>query len=119
MAEIIIPALIAWGGKEYSRRQAEKAAEKRQKKQVRAATEMQAKQLEFDTLAGEHWDSLSRDQMVLQSQARQMNTLLDLIKTEGEGGSARQVLTLPPAKAPPAPLDRLNQAIDDLIGGFA
>jgi len=76
---------------------------------------MQAKQLEFETLAGEHWETLSREEMVLQSQAHQMNTLVDLISAEQE--PATQILTLPPAKTE-APLDRLNQAIDDLIRGF-
>ncbi len=118
--EFIVPALITAGavagGQMITQRQAEKAAEKRQKKQIQAAQAAQAKQLGFETLAGEHWETLSKEQMILQSQAHQMNTLVDLISAEQEP-AATQILTLPPAKTE-APLDRLNQAIDDLIRGF-
>jgi len=115
MPPVIIAAAITTGGVMIAQKQAKDAAEKQQKKQIQAAAAMQAKQLEFETLAGEHWETLSREEMVLQSQAHQMNTLVDLISAEQE--PATQILTLPPAKTE-APLDRLNQAIDDLIRGF-
>ncbi|RKY11473.1 MAG: hypothetical protein DRP65_04220 [Planctomycetota bacterium] len=106
--------MITTGGVLISQQQAKKAEEKAQKKQMRAAAEMQAKQQEFETLAGEHWETLNKEQMELQAGAHQMNTLLELIKQEG--GPERQVLTLPPAKVE-SPAERFNRAVDDLLRG--
>jgi len=107
--------MVVVGGTVIAQEQARKSASKQQKKQMQAAKAMQAEQLGFETLAGEHWETLTREQMVLQSQAHQMNTLADLITVEQ--GPAMQILTLPPAKTE-SPLNRLNQAIDDLLRGF-
>lgn len=117
MPKLIIPAIITAGattaGMAILQSKSEKKAEERQKKQIEAQQEAQAKQLQFETLAGEHWEELTLKQMEMQSQTHQIQTLAQLIGEEGKP-AAPQVLTLPPAKTY-TPLEEFNRAIDRLL----
>lgn len=82
------------------------------KKSASAQKKMAASQLaQQDVYAGEYFE-LSKRQMELQSQQRQIDTLADLITADDQG---RQVLTLPVAEV--SPLHQLNAAIDRMLKG--
>lgn len=87
-----------------SRSQAKKAASTAKK----VAGMQAAAQGEY---AGEYFD-LSKRQMELQSEQRQIDTLADLIKSKGEKGP--QILTTSPVKEYSI-IEQINQAIDKLL----
>jgi len=94
-----------------SRSQA-KAAKSEAKKQRMQQEAQFGRQLE----AGEYYAELSKEQMELQSQMSNINTLANILAERGRP-TEPQVVTLPPAKTY-KPAERINQAIDDFIKGF-
>ena len=114
MADAIWVAVViagaAAGTAVYVTGEQKKAASSAQKK----AEAARRRQMEYETEAGEHWEEINLQQMEMQSQQHQITLLADLIKQKEE--PEPQILTLPPAKTYGA-LDRINQAIDDLVRG--
>ena len=109
MVEWVLVA-AAIGTAAYSAEQQKKEA----KRQIKAAEKAQAKQFQFETEAGEHWEELNLQQMELQSQSHQIQLLANLIEKQSQPEPA--VFTLPAAKTY-SPVDRINQAIDELFKG--
>ena len=91
----------------YTSREQRKASEKASKK----AQEMQARQLQYETEAGEHFEELSLKQMEMQSQQHQIQLLTDIITSQEQ---PQQIVTLPAAKTY-SPVDRINQAIGEIF----
>jgi uncharacterized protein HemX len=110
LASALIPiaTVAAIGYGVYSVSQQTREAKKARSTGEKLAAEQLAAQQRY---AGEYLQ-LSKSQMELQSQQRQIETLADVIT---EGGEQRQVVTLPPAKQY-SPIDEINTAIGRLFG---
>ncbi len=104
----VIVAALGAGAIIYQTETQKKEASKQRKSQRSA----QASAQKFETMAGEHWEELNKEQMELQSQQQQIMLLSDIIKKEQE--PAPQVVTLPPAKTY-SPIDRINIEIGKMF----
>jgi hypothetical protein len=90
-----------------------KAAEKEAEKQRKWQEEMANKELQ----AGEYFEQLNIKQMELQSQASSIVTLANLIaETKAATSQSQQVFTLPATKTY-TPVQQINQAIHEMLGG--
>ena len=107
MPPLIVAAAITGGAMIYSSREERKASEKASKK----AAEMQARQLQYETEAGEHFEELNLKQMEMQSQQHQIQLLTDLISKQDQ---PQQIVTLPAARSY-SPVDRINQALEEIL----
>ncbi len=120
MAELIIPALIGGalaGGASYLINESnQRAAERTAKKQREAQAAAEKKREAQAASAGEYWNELNREQMLLQSQENQIRLLSDVI-TSRDRQEPPQVFTLPPAKTYTV-TERLNSVIDDYLKGI-
>ena len=94
--------------------EAEKAREQMKKQAATAAVQKQ-QELEFmEKQAGEYY-GITRQQMELQAQQSNIKTLVDVISSQkSQPAAPPQVLTLPAAKTY-TPIERINQAIGNLL----
>ena len=91
-------------------------ADKARKEQSKARdfAEEQRRAVEVrEAKAGEHFEELNKEQMVLQSQQNQIQLLSDILRKRDEP-PPRQILTIPAAKSYTA-IERINSAIADLF----
>lgn len=92
------------------------SADKGRKEQSKArdfAREQESGRAARELQAGEHWEELNREQMVLQSQQNQIQLLSDILRKQNES-LPPQILTVPAAKSYSA-VQRINSAIADIF----
>lgn len=106
---IIAMSIIATGTTMYAQSEQKKAQAAAEKKASKAA-EAQRKLLELQ--AGEY-DEINKKQMAIQAYQGVTQNLSKLLAEQQEP----TVFTLPPTTENPAPLERINKAIDDWIKG--
>ena len=90
-----------------------KSAQKRASKTQEKLAEIQA--ASASNIIGQR-AQLTREQMEMQMKQREIETLADVIKNNDEGRKSR-VYTLPPPARELSFIDRINQAIDNLLKG--
>lgn len=94
--------------------QESKAAREQAKKEAEKQRKLQEQLFNKELEAGEYFEDLQMQQMELQAQSSNINTLANLIASRKEAQPGPQVFTLPAAKTED-PLTRINKAIGELI----
>lgn len=84
------------------------------KKSLSAQKKLASRQLEQKGQYAGEYLQLTKRQMEMQSEQRQIDTLADLIAAKSD--KPRQVFTLPPAKEHSA-IDKINMAIGQMLKG--
>lgn len=87
-------------------KKARSAVKKQQAEQIKA---VEARELQ----AGEYWEEINKEQMVLQSQQNQIQLLSDIINKRNETPPP-QIFTIPAAKSYTV-TERINSAIADIF----
>lgn len=116
---VLLLAGASVGTSVYLQKKSESAAKEAQKKAQAAAAAEAAKQRQWveqrELEAGEYFEELTKEQMILQSQEHQLELLTSIINTEQT--PEPQIITLPAAKTQ-TPLTRINLAIEEFLRGL-